>query len=403
MRKSKLSIIVFGNVNNYPLLLVRGLRALGHDARLILNHKTAHHMPEALFPEWANAYPDWIYDCSYLTDLDVAYQTQALDHAIYRLTNKVDLAILNDTGPALACFLNAPHISLLTGHDLASHANFESLHIRTGTWHPKLRRSPEGRRYVLRFSDFVVRQRDGILASEVICYFQRGLIPSGDHILDDIGVSDERRFMVYLSNTLDLEYQSLPHNERLTIFCGSRIVYRPDQHPGFSPLDFKGTDVLIKGFAQYVKGGGKGLLRLPRKGQDQEAAAELIADLGIGASVEWLDELPLFAYYKEVAAADLVCDQFGTAFPGMVTTDAYAMGRPVMAKLRNEIFAQHFPEPMPGFDASTPEQICQHLTLLDERRDLLEEMGRKSRRYAEQFLAPEVMAEQLLARYESFL
>lgn len=394
----KLSIAIFGNTNNYPFLVAQGLRLLGHNVRLVLNRKELLHRPEARYPEWAVAYPDWVVDCSNLSEDDIAFETPAIDQAIYRLTNRIDLVILNDVGPALASYLRLPYAVVLTGSDLAYHANFDSLEMRTSMWDPEFKRSLQGRRYLRRMADFVARQRDGILGGEVVCYGQRGLVPSGDQILDSIGVSDARRLMLHFSNTIDLQAKPPANNTKLTILCGSRIVYRAEHNPALSAIDFKGTDVLLKGFALYCQRGGKGELRLPRKGQDLHAAVDLVSELGIAAQVHWLDEMPLAEFYKEMTDADLVCDQFGSSYPGMVTTDAYAIGRPVMTKLRPEIFSQRFPEPLPGFNAETPEQIANHLMTMEQNRNILADMGRQSRAYAEAYLSPESMAKQLLEK-----
>jgi glycosyltransferase involved in cell wall biosynthesis len=392
----QLSIAIFGNTNNYPILLAQGLRLLGHNVRLVLNRKDLLHRPEARYPDWAMAYPDWIVDCSDLSDEDIAFETPALDQAIHQLTHNIDLVILNDAGPALAAYLQAPYVVVLTGSDLAYYANFDSLQMRTSMWSPDFKRSLQGRRYLRRMADFVARQRDGILGAEVVCYGQRGLVPSGDLLLDDIGVSDDRRLMLHFSNTIDLRAQPASQNKKLTVLCGSRIVYRPECNPALSAMDFKGTDVLIRGFAKYCQQGGKGELRLPQKGQDLDSAIELINDLGIADRIAWLPEMPLAEFYEEMVKADLICDQFGTSFPGMVTTDAYALGRPVMTNLRNEIFGQRFPEPMPGFDAKTPEEIADHLITIENNRERVVEKGMKSRAYAEAYLSPQSMAKQLL-------
>ena len=394
----KLSIAIFGNTNNYPLLLALGLRLLGHNVRLVLNRKELLHRPEACYPEWMTAYPDWVVDCSNLTEEGIIFETPAIDQAIHHLTHSVDFVILNDIGPALASYLRTPHAVVLTGSDLAYYANFDSLEMRTRMWLPEFKRSLEGRRYLRRLADLVARQRDGILGAEVICYGQRGLVPSADQILDGIGVSDTRRLMLHLSNTIDLKPQLAAQNSKLVIFCGCRIVYRPDHNTAFDAIDFKGTDILIKGFSLYCQRGGNGELRLPRKGQDLQAAIDLFSELDITERVRWLDEMPLSKFYEEMIAADLVCDQFGSSFPGMVTTDAFALGRPVMGKLRPEIFSKRFPEPLPGFNAETPEQIADYLTMMEKNRDVLVDMGRKGRAYAEAYLSPESMAKQLLEK-----
>lgn len=394
----KISIAIFGNTNNYLLLLAQGLRVLGHNVRLIINRKELLHRPEARYPEWAAAYPDWIADCSNVTDEDITFETPAIDHIVHHLSHNVDFVILNDVGPALASYLKTPHAVVLTGSDLAYYANYDSLEMGTSMWDPEFKRCLQGRRYLRRMADLVARQRDGILGSEVVCYGQRGLVPSGDQLLDSIGVRDERRLMLHFSNTTDLKAQPLAANDKLTILCGSRVVYRPDHNPALSAMDFKGTDVLLKGFALYCQQGGKGELRLPRKGQDLQSAVELVSQLAIVERVRWLDEMPLVRFYEEMIAADVVCDQFSTSYPGMVTTDAYALGRPAMAKLRPEIFSQRFPEPLPGFNAETPEQIAGHLMVMENNRDILADMGRKSRVYAETYLSPASMATQLLSK-----
>ena len=378
--------------------MAQGLRLLGHRVRLVLNRKELLHRPESRYPEWAGAYPDWIVDCSNLSDEDIAFETPAIDHAIHHLRHNVDFVVLNDVGPAFAGYLRTPHAVVLTGSDLAYYANFDSLAMRTSMWDPEFKRCLQGRRYLRRMADLVARQRDGILGAEVVCYGQRGLVPSGDQILDGIGVRNERCLMLHFSNTIDLKPQPFARNDKLIVLCGGRLVFRPDQNPALSAMDFKGTDVLLKGFALYCQRGGKGELRLPRKGQDLQAAVELIAELAISDRVRWLDEMPLVQFYEQMIAADVVCDQFGSSFPGMVTTDAYALGRPVMAKLRPEIFGRRFPEPLPGFDAEEPKQIADHLIKMERNRSVVAEMGRKSRAYAEAYLSPESMAKQLLVK-----
>ncbi len=392
----KLSIAIFGNTNNYLLLLAQGLRLLGHNVRLVINRKERLHRPESRYPEWENNYPEWVVDCSYLSDDDIAFETPAIDQAVHQLTHNIDFVILNDIGPALAGYLRTPHAVVLTGSDLAYYANFDSLQVRASMWDPEFRRSLQGRRYLRRMADLIAHQRDGILGAEVVCYGQRGLVPEGDQMLDGIGVSDERRLMLHFSNTIDLQAQPEVKNNKLTILCGSRIVYRPQHNPNLSAMDFKGTDVLLMGFALYCQRGGNGELRLPRKGQDLQAAIDLASELAITERICWLDEMSLVQFYEEMISADLVCDQFGSSFPGMVSTDAYALGRPVMAKLRPEIFSQRFPEPLPGFNAETPEQIADHLMMIEKNRGVLVDMGRKSRAYAEAYLSPESMAKQLL-------
>jgi len=393
-----LSIAIFGNTNNSSLFLAKGMKELGHEVRLILNRKEALHRPESCHPIWRDAYPEWIVDCSKMTDEDIAFQTEEMDKSVHYLTHGIDLAILNDTGPALAGYLNIPYVVFLTGSDLSYWANFNMLNLRTAQWAPEFKKSPQGRQYIMRFIDLVARQRDGILGANLVCYPQRGTIPSGDLLLDEIGVLNSCRFMLFSCNLTDLKPRKLNDNRRLIILNGARINFKLESHPELSAIDFKGTDILLEGFAQYIKAGGSGELRMVRKGWDIDAALALIEELGIQCHIKWLDEMPLEQFHHEMIAADLICDQFGTSLPGGVTLDAYALGRVVMANLRKDIFRKRFPKPLPGFDVETPSEVAQALGRLEHNRRLLIDMGDQSRYYAETYLSTSSMCSELLSR-----
>jgi len=389
-----LSILIFGNTNNFSFLLAEGFRALGHDVRLILNKKELLHRPESLIPEWRNDYPEWILDCSHLTEFDIAYGSYAVEELMSSVAIQVDFAVLNDIGPALASYLSCPYATVLTGSDLTYYADFRSVELRTAAWDPGFRRTPYARRIVQKFADMVVRQRDGILMSSVVSYGARGLSSDGDLLLDAIGVTDAQRTMIYLSDTVRVSQQPMPKNREMKIFCGSRVVWKQNAAQSYVAMDLKGTDVLIDGFALYCKQGGRGMLYLPRKGSDLDDAVVRIAELGIEPRVKWYENMSLQQFEQELISADLVCDQFGSSFPGMVTTHAYALGRPVMANFRRGIM----PFDLPGLHAESPDEVCDALMFAERNRGKLANLGRDSRRFAEKYLSPVAMAEHLLKR-----
>lgn len=392
----KLSIAIFGNTNNYPFLLAQGLRAIGHKVTLIINRRERLHRPESRYPQYAHTLPDWIYDHSYLTDDDIAYLTPKVDDTLQRLCKGQDLVILNDYGPSLATFIRCPHVSLLTGSDLTFLASFDMHAARTSSWSTDFKRSVSGRRNVMAFSNLVARQRDGICASNLVCFAHKGLLPDGDRILDDIGVPDKRRLMLYFSNTLDLELTAPPKNQVLTLLSAARVTFDRMNSPHLSDCDFKGTDVLIKGYSMFIESGGIALLKLPNKGVDVEKARTLITQLRLSDSIEWYEELPLFALYDQMRAADIVVDQLGQSFPAMVTGDAYALGRPVMANFRNEILSDRFGIDLPGLNVTKAEEVASTLFKIQSMPHFLEPLGIASRKFAEEYMAPCKQATQLL-------
>jgi glycosyltransferase involved in cell wall biosynthesis len=394
-----LAIAMYGNTNNFPLLLAEGFQALGHEVRMVVNSRAMLDRPEAKYPAWRNGYPDWIFDCSSLSEESMlSGAAPLLGKVIERFFGEVDLVILNEHGPALSAWLPRPQLAFLTGSDLTYHANYDSIEVRTAAWDLAFKASPQGRRQVARFADYVSRQRDGILAADVVSYGSRGLIAEGDALLDAIGVPDARRMFILLADTTRLGAAPCRRGEKLRILNGARIAWLPDPRRGFCAQDLKGTDVLLRGFAAYCKRGGQGELRLFRKSKDVESAGALCDQLGIGERVVWLPEMPLTEFHGEMRQADLVCDQLAGSFPGMVTMDAYALGRPVLANFRNEILGDHFAEPLPGFQATTPDEVAEHLLRLDADRDLLKAMGKRSRKFAECYLSPQSMAESVLVK-----
>ncbi|HTY98391.1 MAG TPA: hypothetical protein VMB75_01045, partial [Rhodocyclaceae bacterium] len=397
--RPKLSIGMFGNMNNYPLVLAEGFRSLGHDVRLAVNRQEELHRPESKIHQFRKSYPDWILDCSVLTEEAIAHGTAPLlGRLLDYFNDESDLVVLNDFGPMLSSSLGKPQLAFLTGSDLTYNANYQSVDVRTACWDQAFRESPRGRRQIEQYSAAVCRHRDGILAADLVSFGLRGLIPEGDALLDSIGVPDARRTMIMLADTLRLNRKRPAANDRLRIFNGARITWQQTPDRRFSQQDLKGTDVLLHGFAEYCRRGGQGELRLVRKGFDVERAEQLCGELAIAGRVVWLPEMDLKRFLEEVVAADLVCDQLGQSFPGMVTSDACALGRPVLANLRNEIFGRRYDEPIPGFDARTPDEVARHLLQLEADREAGVAVGLAGRRFAERNWSPTAVAGEILRR-----
>ena len=112
-----MKITIFGNTNNYPLRLCHALRALNHDAHLIITQKECLHRPEGLVKGYTNNYPHWIHDYTYLDEEDFISPTPKIG-SIINILESSDATILNHYGPSLLEYYDAPSISFLTGSDL---------------------------------------------------------------------------------------------------------------------------------------------------------------------------------------------------------------------------------------------------------------------------------------------
>lgn len=397
-------IAVIGNMNNAPLRLVEGLRSIGRDAHLFVNRREILHRPESIYPELLQSgYPAWIHDVSDVADagnLQLDAKKQAA--LIRRLNRQFGLSILNDWAPSLAEELSHPHCTVLTGSDVAYYASFDTFDGIMSCWDLASKRSASGRQYQRDLIDLIRRQRDGIASSAVVVHPARSLVPENDKLLDALGVTDDRRMELLSCCTTQLESSPSPRNEILKVFSPSRVNFA---HCGegtiFTSQDLKGTNVLLEGFARFCADGGKAELHLVLKGNEIEPARAMIASNGFDDRVVWHKEMTTQQLRELMRSFDVICDQFNASPLGLITLDAYALGRPVLANFAVNNLPGRFPEPLPGLPASTPEEVAQQLARMAGDVASRQELGAQSRRYAEKYLSCEVMAQKLLDRYSA--
>lgn len=392
-----MNIVVFGNTNNYPLRLVQALRELGHDATLIVDRKEPLHRPESLLPEYASGYPEWIVDFSHLSEDDYVGPSPRIAQVV-SMMESADGLILNSIGPSLLPFVDRPAISFLTGSDLNYYANFDTVGNRAQGYDPAFRRSAAARLDARLWTNFIQRQREGILRSIAVSYFHRGMIPVDDALLESIGVSDEQRMFIYMCRDLP-EPPPPARNERPILFCGTRLTWKKPIPPGVSPLDYKGTDVMIRGVALFREKTGMDFhLRIFEKGLHIKETHELARELGLDDCITWLPEIPIRDFYKELERADICFEQLGESCVGMVGLDAMAMGKPVIANAHPAIWRQHLGREWPICHALTPEEVCKHLESLVPNPRPRSEIGKQSSVFVRRHFSPQANARQCLDR-----
>ncbi|TXK84645.1 glycosyltransferase family 4 protein [Paenibacillus sp. N3.4] len=94
--------------------------------------------------------------------------------------------------------------------------------------------------------------------------------------------------------------------------------------------------------------------------------------------------------YRE---ADLIIDQIRCGSYGLLSVEAMALGKPVLAFIRSDVAAR-FPSQLPVVNAN-PDNITSAIQLLLENPSLRLEMGEHGREYAEKYHAKEVVVDLL--------
>ena len=390
---------IFGNTNNYPLRLALGLRSLGHDVRLVVNRREQLHRPESKYPQLATKYPSWILDCSDVTEDEFIAATPRIHPVLDFLAGTSDALVLNDLGPSLSEFCGRPAVVFLTGSDLTQYANLQMRTLRQQGWDPRYAISPGARLYVRRLDEFIARQRAGIRDAAAVSAPLPGLVPEVDALLAEIGVDSDRRDFFYIANTDAAPTRPDKSHSRLRVLNGARLTWKRPLPPGFISLDHKGTDILLEGFARFIAAGGDAELVLFRKGLHVAETEALAAALGIADRVDWREETNLSDFYSEMTNADVVCDQLGDAFPGMVAVDAMALGLPVIANFRPDALGSYFAEPIAACHARTADDVAMHLTALASSSRARIDAGRAARRFARMHLSPTAQARRCLEHF----
>jgi len=365
----------FGNINNVAFSFAKAMWRLGHEAVIIVNKKELLHRPESRYPEYYEGYPYWIVDGSQFSDWDYL----SLNHQIapyLEILSGCDVLFLNDLGPSFLPLLQRPAISFLTGSDLTHYADFQIIDARFSHRGKTLSTMLEKRL----LTDFVQRQREGLRLSIAVRFFPPGIDTHGDELLTEIGIPNSKRIFEFATDLEGINLSLPPSNERIRIYCPVRLTWKLPIEPGRSPLEYKGSDIMIRGLGSfYRKTGIKLDIILMRKGLHIAELESLIIEENIADQVTWLDEMSLVAYRKELARSDIVLEQFGESMIAGVGLDAMAAGRPVIGNLRPEILG----DSMPVCHAGTPEEICAQLQRLVFDSRERERVGKAGREYVE--------------------
>lgn len=117
-------------------------------------------------------------------------------------------------------------------------------------------------------------------------------------------------------------------------------------------------------------------------GTDAEEFRRRVTSVGLEKRVIMLSPVGkkrLIDYYR---SCDIVLDQFVYGYFGATALEAAAVGKPVVMKLREEQYRPLYNEDLPPvFNASTPDEIQEHLLKLIDSYKLRVEVGKRTREW----------------------
>jgi len=377
-----MKIGLFGNTNNSMFAMAEAFQSLGHKVVLIVTSKELLNRPEAREPEFRSDYPHWVMDASDLEELDYFLLSPNLNPVLHRLAC-CDALVLNYVGPSLRPILDRPAIAFLTGSDLDYYANPSMVEARTAGWGKDYKESPDGQEHIRMLTKFIHRQRLGIQNAVAVRYFTRGSVPFGDRLLDELGVGQDRRFFRAAVDAR-VKPAPAPRNWPIRVFCATRLTWKLPIEPGRSSLDYKGSDIMIRGLGLFHRAFGTRLdIQLVRKGLHVEELKALIVEEGLADQVSWSDEMPLSEVWARMAESDIIIEQLSDSAIGGAGLDAMATGRPVIGNARSEMSEEEFGDAAPICQAKTPEEVSAQMRRLVFDPEERKRVGNAGRRYTE--------------------
>lgn len=380
-----------GNTNNYPFMLALAFQRLGHEVVFLVDSSSRLHRPE-----------------NYATDDQIAsiriidspgiinkfFQYIFWNKKLKEVTAELqscDFLIVNDLWPVIARKLEVPYLVLLTGSDLEYFGDYRCV------WKDYWKQSTDvfflKRIFRVSLACYVsMLQRRGIKQAKAINYFPEGIVKNGDRILKSLGHTKFKRLNFMMTDVVKHQMQPFPDNQTLRILVAARQSWSPPPSSSASELDYKGADIFIKGAAQFIKKTGKKIeIVLVKKGPDIQKSLDLIQELKIESAITWLNEMTQKELVEEYLKSDLIVDQLSNGMVGMVGLDALAMGRPLIANGRPEIWDPLLGTSSPICQAKSPEEVCAQIEYLFDRVNR-EVVANKSREYAVNFFSSDAAA-----------
>jgi glycosyltransferase involved in cell wall biosynthesis len=391
----------FGNNNNYPFLLAEALRELGHDVVLFVNKRGRLDRPESRDPGlFGTGYPDWVVDVAASSEQDWIALQPSVGPVLDRLA-ACDALILNDLGPSLQPLLDKPAITFLTGSDLDYYASLDTPALRLIGASPQYRDSPGGRAHAAQLHEFVERQRQGLRASVAVNWALPGLFPASERLLAEIGVTPQQLVNLQMADLRRIAPSPPPHNDPPRVLCATRLTWKLPVAAGRSELDYKGSDLMVRGLGRFHRRTGRPLdIRLVRKGQHLDETEQLLAEEGLQDQVTWCDEMALAELWREFGRSDLVFEQLGGSIVSMVALDVMAAARPVVGNTRPDVATVFSAADSPICQARTADEVAEQLQRLCGDRALRERLGGAGRAFVERHFSPERAARTCLQRFE---
>ena len=355
---SRVRILFAGNSNNLPFAIALETQRLGHAVEVIVtnhhhlndpsNFDNQHHDVKVTLLPFASEEESLILDAKRNRILNYVLSNQ----------NRFDFIFLSDVTVGFGTRLTTRYGILVTGNEIVYYGASNFAAIRSSGWPLSTTFSPRSMLVKRRYKTFMKAVRQSFIRTSLIRTLPLVYWLEADDFFRSIQLPREIFFDDIFFFRLRGANMGQPISHTPYFLSGTRICIDRSSKDDLSNLDVKGTDILLDGFAIYVRSGGTGFLGLFEKGPDVARAKILIDQLGITSRVVWNPEVPLPDFSDQVAHADVILDQLTShSVPGLVTGISYHHAKPVIANFRREIQGRYLD--LPGISITSAKELAE--------------------------------------------
>jgi glycosyltransferase involved in cell wall biosynthesis len=185
---------------------------------------------------------------------------------------------------------------------------------------------------------------------------------------------------------------NLSKNTKFTIF-----------HPANLNWNIKGNDVLIKGFAEFIKTSPDSTLIIVDRGIDSKKTHKLVEKLGLENKVEFIKgPLNYEELKKRYLLSDVIADQFILSGVGGVACESLACEKPVLSNCPPNIYQDLHDDEPPIFHCENPSDVLRNLKILKTEK-LRRNIGLKGRNWVVKHHSPKNVISKMELIYKMIL
>ncbi len=173
-------------------------------------------------------------------------------------------------------------------------------------------------------------------------------------------------------------------------------------HPSSLNWRLKGNDILIRGFAKFIKNNRDSLLLIVARGPDLNKTKKLINSLDIGSNIKFLNTLSQDEMSEFYSQSDVIADQFIVGSMGGIALETLYAGKPLLTFINKELHEKVYPEIPPVVNAKNSQEVYLKLIELNDKNFRIS-LSDKGKDWVTKYHSPVLIVSQLKIIYESIL